>query len=92
MQRFDSPFGPVALTDERKEHVLAFHPDVRRCLRYFATVLAKPELIIPSTHNSGVVICYGVLPKTRKYLAVVVRTGSKPFILTAYVAKRPKRL
>ena len=92
MQRFSSPFGTVTLTDERKAHILAFHPDVRRYLRYFALVLAKPEMIIPSAHDSGVVICYGVLPKTRKYLAVVVKTGSKPFVLTAYVAKRPKKL
>jgi len=92
MQRFSPPFGPITLTNERKAHIFAFHPDVRRYLRYFAPVLARPEMIIPSAHDSAVVICYGALPKTRKYLAVVVKTGSKPFILTAYVAKRPKKL
>lgn len=91
MQRFGSPFGIVTLTDERKAHILEFHPDVRRYLRHFASVLEKSEVVIPSVHDPAVVICYGRLPKARKYLAIVVKTGVKSFILTAYVAKKPKK-
>lgn len=91
MQRFNSPFGTVTLTEERKAHILIFHPDVRRYLRYFASVLAEPELVVPSVHDRAVLICYGLVPKTKKYLAIVVKTGNKPFILTAYVAKKPKK-
>mgnify|MGYP001588822050 CR=1 FL=1 len=29
--RFNSPYGTITLTDERRTHILAFHPDVARC-------------------------------------------------------------
>ncbi|MBU6321016.1 MAG: hypothetical protein KGI78_03455 [Patescibacteria group bacterium] len=92
MQRFSSPFGAVMFTEERKAHILAFHPDVSRYLKHFASVLAEPEVITRSVSDQTVVICYGLLPRSRKYLAVVLKTGRNPFVLTAYVAKKPKSL
>ncbi|KKW19718.1 MAG: hypothetical protein UY63_C0007G0002 [Parcubacteria group bacterium GW2011_GWA2_51_10] len=89
--KFDSPYGIVTLTNERKAHILTFHPDVKNCFHHFAETLANPNIAISSAHNPSVVICYRFLARRKKYLAIVVRTGAHPFILTAYLAKKPKR-
>ena len=81
----------VTLTDERKAHILTFHPDIIRHLSRFSETLANPDIAINSVHDSSVVICYRFLSRQKKYLAIVVRTGIHPFILTAYLAKKQKR-
>ena len=82
----------MTLTDERKRHILTFHPDVRPYVRYFAITLSNSERVVPSVHDSTVVIFYRLLPKPKKWLAIVVKTGEKPFILTAYLAKKPRKV
>lgn len=89
--RFGSPYGIVTLTDERKTHILTFHPDVRPYLSHFAGTLASPDIAIGSLHNPAAIICYRFIARRKKYLAIVVRTGTHPFIVTAYLAKKPKR-
>ena len=84
MRSFDSPFGRVALTDERLQHVLIFHPDVASSLRHFPQALQEPERIVSSMHDQSVVICYRHLPRRKRFLAIVVKTGTYPFIVTAY--------
>ncbi len=91
MRRFSSHFGTVTLTDERREHILAFHPDISSCLRYFQATLAEPEKIVRSIHDPAVVICYKFLAKRKKWLAIVVKKTRQPFIVTAYLAKKPKK-
>ncbi len=89
--RFSSPYGIIMLTDERKAHIFAFHPDVAQCLRYFADTLENPDTTIISAHDPTVVICYRFLARRKKYLAIVVKLTRHPFVLTAYLAKRPKQ-
>ena len=89
--RFDSPYGNVTLTDERRTHIFAFHPDVTHCLPYFADTLADPDITVVSTHDSTVVICYRFLARRKKYLAIVIKLTKHPFVLTAYLAKKPKQ-
>lgn len=89
--RFSSPYGIVTLTDERRAHIFAFHPDVAQCLRYFDDTLENPDITVISAHDPTVVICYHFLTRRKKYLAVVVKITRPPFVLTAYLAKRPKR-
>ena len=91
MKYYDSPFGHVALTDERLEHILDFHPDVRPCLRNFVETLDHPEQIIVSVHDKDAVICYRYLRRRRRFLAIVVKTGAHPFIVTAYLARKVKK-
>jgi len=91
MMSFESSYGIVLLTDERKEHILQFHPDIRGSLRYFGATLANPEHEIYSVHDPLVVICYRFLPKRKRFLAIVVKLGKRPFVLTAYLAKSIKR-
>ena len=89
--RFASPYGVITLTDERKVHIFAFHPDVAKCLSLFAPTLARPDITIISVHDSTVVICYRLLARRKKYLAIVVKLTKHPFVLTAYLAKKPKQ-
>ena len=91
MMSFESPYGKVLLTNERKEHILQFHPDVRGSLRYFGMTLANPEHETCSVHDPLVVICYRFLPKRKRFLAIVVKIVKRPFILTAYLAKNVKK-
>lgn len=88
--RFGSPYGIVTLTDERKTHILTFHPDVTRYLSHFAETLANPDIAISSVHNPAVIICYRFFARRKKYLAIVVKIAKNSFILTAYLAKKPK--
>ena len=81
----------VMLTDERKMHILTFHPDVTRYLSRFAETLMNPDITTSSVHDPSVIICYHLLAHRKKHLAIVIRIGVHPFVLTAYLAKKPKR-
>ncbi|MBI4093613.1 hypothetical protein HY417_01495, partial [Candidatus Kaiserbacteria bacterium] len=86
MHTYDSPFGRITLTDERLRYILSFHPDVAPCTRYIVETLKIPEHIVPSVHDPNVLICYRYLPRRKRFLAIVVKTGEHPFIVTAYLA------
>jgi len=91
MMRFDSSYGSVTLTDERRQHIFQFHPDIRSCLQYFAATLANPEHEVRSVKDPLTVICYKFLPHRKKHLAIVIKTIARPFVITAYLAKKPKK-
>ena len=78
------------LTGERKMHILTFHPDVARYFSHFAETLKNPDITVGAVHDPSVIICYHFLARRKKYLAIVVKTGTHPFILTAYLAKKPR--
>ncbi|OGG60715.1 hypothetical protein A3C86_01700 [Candidatus Kaiserbacteria bacterium RIFCSPHIGHO2_02_FULL_49_16] len=89
--KFGSPYGIITLTDERKAHIFSFHPDVIRCLPFFAGTLANPDITAISAHDPTVVICYRFIARRKKYLALVIKNSSRPFVLTAYLARKPKQ-
>ena len=90
MRKYSSRFGNVVLTDERKQHILEFHPDIAGVVNEFADALSVPDKVARSVHDDTVIICYRFLPRRKRFLAIVVKTGKNPFILTAYLAKKPK--
>ena len=87
MKRYDSSLGPAELTDERRDHILAFHPEVRKYLKDFAVTLAHPQSIVPSRRDGAVKIFYGRRIRTRR-LAIVVKFNRRNFILTAYITSK----
>ena len=91
MRRFNCRHVSVLLTDERRQHIAAFHPDVTFCFRYFAETLKNPDSEVRSVHDASVLICYRYLTRHKKHLAIVLKTGVRPFIITAYLAEKPKR-
>jgi hypothetical protein len=88
MRKFRSPFGNVELTEERRRHILNFHPEVASALGQMVSALSNPDVQKRSKHNPEVIICYRYLPSRKKYLAVVVKRGTRNFILTAYLTQK----
>lgn len=92
MTWFDSNFGQVELTDERWQHIFEFHPGVARYRKYFRQALANPDIIRRSRHDLWAFIFYHRLKKIGKYLAIVVKTNQRNFILTAYLTDKIQHL
>lgn len=88
--RFQSSFGEVELTEERKGHIFRFHPEVRKYQKYFAKTLAVPDSIGRSRFDTAVLIFYRLL-QSKKYLAIVIKTNRRNFILTAYLTDKIQR-
>ena len=87
MERFDSVFGSVELTSEREKHIFMFHPEVRSQRKYFSLTLAEPAVIRRSRFDPKARILYRMLSQ-KKYLAIVVKTNQRNFILTAYLTNK----
>lgn len=87
MRIYQSLFGPVELTDERKEHILFFHPDVRSYFNHFQKALLQPGILRRSKHDPKVILFYTKIRKD-KYLAVTVKTNHRFFVLTAHFTSR----
>lgn len=87
MERFHSPLGVVELTSEREAHIFTFHPDIRPYRKRFAKCLAAPAIIRRSKFDEKAFILYGLL-SVNKYLAIVIKTNDRNFVLTAYRTDR----
>lgn len=88
MLRFSArAIGEVALTAERRRHILERHPEVKPHVRRIARVLADPQTVRRSRYDPNVIIFYRRV-KRNQYLAVVVKIGAHKFILTAYLTDR----
>lgn len=91
MRIFESQFGKVELTMERMKHIFQFHPEVKAYKKLFSKTLKHPNFTKKSKHDEKVIICYQRLVKN-KFLAVVVKTNSRNFILTVYLTSKIQRL
>lgn len=87
MERFISQFGEVELTEERKQHIFTFHPEVQRQSKHFAKTLAEPDAVRRSKHDPNVLIFYQSV-RAKTHLAIVVKTNQRNFILTAYLTDK----
>lgn len=87
MEQLDSEFGPVELTAERLSHILDFHLEIRSFLKYLPQTLSKPEIIGRSKSDPKVLIFYRTV-KPQKFLAIVIKTNFRNFILTAYLTDK----
>lgn len=83
MEIFPSRLGKVELTDERTRRIATFHPEVKSYKKYFASALAEPDVIRRSRFDASVFVLYRTFSK--KYLAIVIKTNKRNFILTAYL-------
>jgi len=87
---FSSAIGKtVELTDERREHILKYHPDVAPFLDRTEEVLAYPDAIRRSSQDSQVVLFYKFYPDILKgkYIVVVAKEEDRSFILTIYLTR-----
>lgn len=91
-ERFEDSAGQrVELTDERRAHIVQYHPDVVPFLDRMAQALRAPDMLRQSTQDPNVVVHYRYFADLLggKYLVVVVKTtGGRRFVLTAYLTRR----
>ena len=87
MRSYGSSFGKVELTDERLQHILEFHPEIKGLQKYFATSLNDPHIIKPSKSDPQVYVFYRKIT-INKFLAVVIKINARNFILTAYITNK----
>ncbi len=91
MRVFRSLWGKIELTEERKRHIVTFHPDVAAYLKHFEATLLAPERVLRSKHDANALICYRRLMNKKLFLAIVVRLkANNNFILTAYLTNKIK--
>jgi len=77
------------LTDERRVHILTYHPDVGPFLDRIGEVLAHPDLLRRSNQDSRVVLFYKFYSDILegKYMVVVLKENDRSFILTVYLTR-----
>lgn len=91
MELLKSALGNVEFTEERLEHIINFHPEVRLWRKYFTDTLSHPKIIRRSKFDPRVRIFYSKA-RNNKYLAIVVKCNERNFILTAYITTKIKHL
>jgi len=84
--KFKSKIGKIIeLTQERKNHIFEFHPDIKEYFSKIPQVLKEPDQIRKSKHDPKVLLFYKyfVNIKGGKYLTAVVKINKRNFILTS---------
>lgn len=85
----------VRLTDERLNHMRAFHPELANPVRRIRETLIDPERVVQSASDTAVSLFYRFYrtsPVGPKYFAVVVKfIGDDYFVLTSYFTDKIKQ-
>jgi len=89
MQHFTDVFNKkIRLSDERANHLIETHPEIKSQIEKIKETLLNPDLIIQSKTDDEVDLYYKYYLVTtvgEKYLCVVVKvTIDDSFIITAY--------
>ena len=90
---FPSSLGKnVELTEERRQHIFQYHPDLIPFFDRSGDVLIAPDGIRRTLDDPTVLLFYRFYPDilNGKYLVVAIKVDDRSFILTAYLARRLK--
>lgn len=79
----------VELTDERCEHIISRHPDVKPFLDFLGEVIEFPDEIRTSQRDPETLIFYRLYRELLdgKSFAVVVKIDRRAFVLSAYLTR-----
>jgi hypothetical protein len=77
----------IELTDERWQHIIKEHPEVKPYKERIIEVLLKPDYVKRSTRDSEVLLYYKFYGDIflGKPMLVVVKKGLRSFVLTCYI-------
>lgn len=94
--RIEDKFGrKIRLTDERYQHIIEKHPEIKGQESKIKGTIKKPELVRKSVYSRDVLLFYRHYkrtPVTEKYLAVGIKVlNSGGFVVTAYFTDRVKK-
>lgn len=85
----------IRFTDERHDHLLECHPEMRGQLDRLVETLHEPEAVVRSRTDHEVELFYreyAETPVTQKFLCAVVKSGDRDsFLITAYFTDSVKR-
>lgn len=81
----------IELSDERWNHIIDTHPEIKELIKELEGALIEPELIKRSVYNKNVILFYRHYKHIYegKYICVVVRLDERS-IVTAYITDRIK--
>jgi hypothetical protein len=81
----------IGLSDERWNHIIDTHPEIKELIKELEGALLDPELIKRSVYNENVVLFYRHYKHIYegKYMCIVVRLDER-LIVTAYITDRIK--
>ena len=91
---FEDVFGHrLYLDGDRREHILAEHPEVRPYLKRLAEVFRFPEWVKRSRRNSQVHLYYRFYPDilNGKYLLGIAMIAPRSLVLTCYITDSIKQ-
>jgi len=80
----------IRLTEERKQHIVSRHPEIRGNFNKIKPTLAKPDLIVANRYAADEKYYHRFFETLGNYLIVVVNTDKK-FIITAFIAREVKK-
>ena len=82
----------IELTNERREHILARHPDVAIHFPKISKTLFEPDEVRADKEDKNVLLFYKYFSKigSGKYLVAVVKVNERSFLLTLYSTHRIK--
>jgi len=82
----------IRLPDERWEHIVRRHPEMRTLRQHVLDTVQTPDLVQTGDYGELLAVRFWPqTPLTTKYLVVPYREamGADGFVLTAYLARRP---
>lgn len=82
----------IELTNERWQHIITEHPEVRGLKNRLSQILSAPDSVKRSKRDKDVLLYYRYYPDIlgSKYLLAVVKIHKRSFLLTCYVTDRMK--
>lgn len=82
----------VELTQERWQHIVTEHPEIRGFRKRLPEILSQPDLVKRSKKDKEVLLYYRYYPDIfgGKYLLAVAKIQRRSFLLTYYVTDRIK--
>lgn len=91
--KFKTSIGnTVELTLERRQHILEEHPELEEHFDKLRRVLLKPDEVRVSKTDPKVLLFYRYFAKIKSglFIAVVIKTNERNFILTAHMTDKIK--
>ena len=91
---FSKNVVPIRITQERWEHIVRRHPEIRGQKERVIKTISNPEMIQEGDFGELLAIrFYSKSPLTRKHLVVAYKevTAQDGFVLTAYFTNAPSK-
>lgn len=80
----------IRLTEERWQHMIERHPEIKNHLSKIQTTIQNPDVIIANHYNRNERYYHKYFKSLKNYLIVIIEYR-KHFIITAFIARKIKK-